>query len=832
MEKRKGLRKSQKGSALLMVTIFLLILTLITGTCLMIASMQYDQAILSRNTNHTYALARSAIEKYIDTMNKSLEIEMTHIVKGLSATYIEDLIGEKSHIKYDGLSLRVDQTILLDTLKESVYQYLKSNFIENPITYSVQGDRVSDDYITTISVSLSERDSNNHQLVDQLRVIAKAITKSSVNSAVYDTQKLEAMIHLEIPEHFSNQIHEKYAFQDLEVPDSLRSPLLCFSDVVVSNGGKLVVTSGDVRVGGKQNISNYGTKEVPLYAEANQHGGVIAVNGGAIELKNGSLYCINNVLATNGWGAPTYTKTSQITVDKDVVAYTIGIVDDYYKNSTNQSPFNTKHQVSGAHIHIKRNAMVDNDVMIGRWVNGCEINVDGTIFGVNGGSDFNMDSSMMQNIDPNQSSSVFSQGIGTKITADRMFIAGQSYITVQEGLKPLKLWESIGEPFDGVASYEGYQVRENKEKAANKGYLNVFSSLIQGDKIETDFSQTYAIETVSGRDTSDFNIMKVGEECKAIFGNNQVKAVSFFYKGGYLEQDFSAFMKDGKSMYHREYTQKVQDVMENIEAYYRGEKRGYQRNIEGSGVPTSNYRGLRGYMTLMRSIFYKGFRSEMPERATFNDVIRTSEDSLPKSNLEGNQASWSYATPICVTDGGDIDISQFYVDEGTGLKPYPSMIISHNGLESKTLKLRASDAKHHTFKGIIISKGPVEIESDLKIEGVLIIGGAEDMPDLALGDRREIFKGKYAGLKLVDHTLELTYDAEVLTQIAVKDHAIFRQVLDALQLTNYKEKTALKDIMDRQVLNRKKLLRYTNQSTLEIDTQGIHMKIGAIKKIK
>lgn len=831
MEKRKGIRKSQQGSALFMVTIFLLISTMIIGTCLMISSMQYDLAILSRNTHHTYALAQSAIEKYIDTMNKSLEMKITHIVKEISDIFIEDLINEKSHIEYDGLTLSVDQTTLLNTLKERVYEYLKSNFMENPMTYSVQGDRISEDYITVIRVSLSNLDSNHHQLEDELRVIAKATTKSSVNSAVYDTQELESMIRLEIPESFSNQIHEKYTFKDSEIPDILSSPLLCFSDVVVSNQGKLVVESGDMRVGGKQNISNYGTKDSPLYAEANQHGGVIAVNGGTIEVKNGSLYCTNNVLATNGWGVSTYLEESQITVDKDVVAYTIGIVDDYYKNSTNQFPFDTKHQVSGAHIHIKRNAMVDNDVMIGRWVNGCEIQVDGTLFGVNGGSDFNRNLSI-QDIDPNQSSSVFSQGIGTKITADRMFVAGQSYITVQEGLKPLKLWESIGEPFDGVASYEGYQVRENKETAANKGYLNVFKSFIQGDKIETDFSQTYAMASVSGKDTSDLNTMKVGEACKAIFGNNQVKAVNFFYKGDYLEQEFSAFMKDGKSTRYRPYTQKVQEIIENIEAYYRGEKRGYQRNIEGGGIPTANYRGLRGYMTLMRSIFYKGFKSEMPEQATFKDVIRTSEGSLPKSNLEGNQASWSYATPICVTDGGSIDISQFYVDEGTGFKPYPSIIVNHNGLKGKTLKLRASDAKHNTFKGIIISKGPVEIESDLKIEGVLIIGGPEDMPDLASGDRGEIFKGKYAGLKLMEHTLELIYDAEVLTQIAVKDHAMFRQVLDALQLTNYKEKTVLKDIMDRQVLNRKKLLCYTNQSTLEIDTQGIHMKIGAIKKIK
>ena len=157
-------------------------------------------------------------------------------------------------------------------------------------------------------------------------------------------------------------------------------------------------------------------------------------------------------------------RSGQIEVSKDLVAYTLGIVDDFYKNSANQSPFASDKQVSGAKINVSGNVMVDNDVMIDRWVNGGKINVEQSIFGVNGSA---------TGTDPNESSGVFAQGPGSQVIAKRMFVAGQPYVTLAEGKKPLKLWESIGEPFDGVASFEGYATYD--EQDSNKNYLSTDS---------------------------------------------------------------------------------------------------------------------------------------------------------------------------------------------------------------------------------------------------------------------------------------------------------------------------------------------------------------------
>lgn len=827
MEITKGHSNNQKGSALLITTILLLILTVMIGTCFTVSGMQYDLALLNRNTSQTYHLAHSAILKQVDTINKSLDMEMTNIIKTLDAIYIQELVNEGTSIRYSDDKLSVEDTILRTKLEECIFDYIMDNFSKKAATvYKVQADRESDAYTTTVSVKISDQDSENHKLKNALRLIATATTKNTSTLAVYDTQKVEAIIGLEIPDTFTNQIHEQYAFREGEIPDVLRSALLCFSDVVVSETGKLEVTKGDVRVGGPQKISNYGTEEKPLYAEANQHGGIIALNGGQIKIAD-NLYCTNNVLVTNGWHATSYDAESSIEVGKDVIAYTLGIVDDYYHDSTNQSPFNTDHQVSQATIDVKRNVMVDNDVMIGRWVNKCQINVGQTIFGINGGSDLN--------VDPNQSSGVFSQGDETIITADRMFVAGQPYITMEASNKPLKLWESIGEPFDGLASYEGYKADENVEKPTNKDYLTVFQSLIQGDKIKTDFTNTYAVASVSGIDLGDSNKQKVGVACKAIFGINQVDAVRFFYKGG-SSDDFRTFMKDPDTTY----TNKVQDIMSHIGDYYQGTESGYQRNISNQ-APDENYKGLRGYMTLMRSIFYRGFdTSGSLVKATFKDIIRTEERDrdqegwdLPENDTTSNQESWQYATPICVTNGGTIDVSQFYVKEGTDpYRAYPSIIISNNGADTKTLKLIASESEHHTFKGIIISRGSVEIESDINLEGVLIIGGPESMPALESGDRSDIFKGTHAGLKLSEHTLTLTYNQNILTDMVVKDYTLYRKILDALYLTNYKDQTILEEIVDKQEANNKKLLTYTDASTLEVDVEGVGLKIKSLKQTR
>lgn len=860
-------KNKEQGSAMLITTIILLILMVIVATTISISGMQFDLAMLNRNTSNTYYLAKSAVEKQVDTMNKAVESQLTKIIKDVNTDYIAKLMSKDASIKYGSDKITVDDATIRGMLQTEIYNYLKRSYktktvsdptAQDPIIYTVQSDRVEDGYYTEIKITIAVEDATGAPIAaPNLRIIATATTKSTVSpSTIYDQQTVEGIMDVKLPAIVDNQIHERYDFVSTP-PEVLNSAILCFSDVVVSGAGRLNVTAGDVRVSGQQIISGYTSGSTTKYPEADQNGGVIAINGGQINITD-NLYCANNVLATNGWVETdftdpsnpkrTYNGTTKINVGGDIIAYTVGIVDDYYDQSGNQSPFNTANQVTNATIVSNRNIMVDNDVMIDRWVNSCSITAKDTIFGVNAGVDDSGNYDAM--IDPNQSSGIFSQGEGSFIEAERMYVAGQPYITLASNQKPLKLWESIGEPFNGIASFEGY--KNFQEKNTNKDYVldtSPFHKLIKTNKIITDFNNTYAFASVSGKNKTASGTFIDGQEyagatCNSIFSTNQATAVKFFYQGltgtdaTNSDYFFNKFMKtrtddpsissdDAAYTAWATYTQKVQEVISDLDNYYKANgKAGHFRDISAN-LPLKNYRGLRGYMTIMRSIFYKGFDSAGSiQKAKFSDVIKT-----PSPTWTDN--AWSYQTPILVTQGGSIDISKFYVDEGTGTySPYPTIIISKAG--TNPLTISTSDSTRNVFNGIIISETPVEIKKDMIINGTVIIKGPEDGPDSTDNkDRKPIFKGTHAGLIVNDGAVTIKYDENVLKQVLnlnVKNHTLYRQILDALYLTNYAGGTTLSTIMEKQGLNTSEVLKYTNQSILEVDTEGIEVAIKSLKK--
>lgn len=837
-------KDKEEGSAMLITTIILLVLMVIVATTISISGMQFDLAMINRNTSNTYYLAKSAIEKQVDTMNKAVENQLTKIVKEMNTSsdttknYITQLVNESTAITHNTTSkqIQVDNTVLRERLCDDLYSYLCTSYKtktatyttgKDPITYTVQSDRVENGYATEIEITITDEKvtGGTYDKTDpKFRVIATATTKKG--TTIYDQQRVESIIEVVLPTTIDNQIHEKYEFaQEVSskkvVPELLRGALVSYSDVFVSGSGHLKV-DGNMYVGSKQNIGKItGTEEYP---EADQNGGVIVLNGGKLTI-DGSLYTTNNVIATAGWGDTSYMSGGKINVTQDIIAYTVGIVDDFYKQSTNQSPFTTSNQVQGANITVGGNIMVDNDVMIDRWVNGGKITVSDSIFGVNGGAD----AYAASNVDPNQSSGVFSQGPNSQIIADRMFVAGQPYITLAEGEKPLKLWESIGEPFNGVASFEGYaEGKDYDQNTNNPNYLgpsSPFYSLIATTKIKTNFSKTYAVAKVSGMDTSDGDLGKAGVACTGGL-MDQTTAINFFYlAGGGSVPAFNTLTRDGDP-------RGVQTVITNLSSYYDGSKDEVFKKIS-TGKPTNNFNGLRGYMTIMRSIFYKGFTSDLPDKESFSTVLKTS--SMPIT-----EHTWSYATPIEVVESTaaadvTVDISKFYVDEGTGTyNPYPSIIINSS---TKKLTINADTLGRKEFNGIIISKGPVEISGGITIKGSLIVGGPESMPTPGTDDRKALFKGNHAGVivksgevNIINDLSDTTNDfSKIILNLAVKDHALYRSILDMLYMTDY-SKSPLADIMKEQKLNTKKALNYTNKSILEVSTEGIEVAIKSLKK--
>ncbi len=874
---------------MLITTIILLVLTVIIASGISLSGMTLDLAVFKRNTSNTYYLAESAIEKQVDTMNKALITQMTQMIQTeVASKYIgtDGIIKDKVEHDTSNHILKAKDS-LVDTLQDKIHTYLETNYVgtDKAITYAVQSDRTESDFSTQIEIQVDEiKKSDDTPLKGQFKLTATATTCKGTE--VYDKQIVEAIVKIEVPSDVKNEIHERYKFAN-GVPDILNSALLCYSDVWVSGDGELTIKAdstadtegklGDVRVGGAPSIAATKVGSVDVYPEVDQNGGVIAIHGGKIHiLKN--LYTTRNILATNGWGgsyALSDSKKSSIEIDQDAIAYTIGIVDDFYEGSTNQSPYSTAKQVQDAEIHISQNAMVDNDVMIDRWVKGGKITIDKTLFGVGGGTGVGQ-------TDPNQSSGVFSQGPDCLIHAQRMYVAGQPFITFGSQ-KPLRLWESIGEPFEGLASWEGYKT--GNETEANKDYLDPdkspFIKQISGKKIETNFKDSYAIGKISGKDLNVSNLTdrekgKVGQVGggNGFAGNDTEAWKILFMEGGASGKKIENLM-DGAT---ETYKQKVNPILANSASdNLKGESEWSTRKF--TSLMDNTYEGIKGYMVLMRALLYnlspiEGSSKNLLKANSFDDVVALSK-------VDDTNHAWCYATPIEVIENDaskkediEINLEDYYVSEDGGdAKPYPTIIINKD--PDRTLKLIAESKKSgesgsaeesgesgsaeesgesgsaeesgesgsaeesgesggaeeaetsgKELRGWIISAGPVELGENVTVTGGIIIKGPDGT--VVANQRDLIFKGQKAGLIAQEGKATIQHNPQVLLEVEAENHQLYRQILDALKLTDYSE-TALKDIMAKQAPSVKEALAYSANSILEVDTKNIKLTIESLK---
>ena len=841
-------KDKQEGSAMLITTIIITALLVIVATTVNMAGRQMDLAALNRNTSNTYHLAKSAAEKQVDMMNKTMEEQLIYIINEMNTSnddtknYITQLINKGSNIEYvepvidsgnivqkKGL-IKVDNNVIKEHLYTSLRDALNAEYVTGEsLLYTAQGDRENGSNETDIKIDVTDVTTGD---VPSFKIVATATTMNGTSK--YDEQVVEAMVEVKLPNEIINEIDEEYEYTKEDdgsdiVPDILKGAVTCYSDLIVNTGTSLMV-EGDIYVGGKPNIDNYGTTDSPLYPEPDQNGGIIAINGGNLEVQ-GSVYTTRNIMATSGWGT-TRAPQSKITIGKDAVAYTVGIVDDFYKDSENQNPFHSGNQVTRNNITVGGNLMVDNDVMIDRWVNESSIDVTGSIYGINSGSD---SASAGGDIDPNQSSGIFSQGPGSKITAHQMFVAGQPYITLAEGQKPLKLWESIGEPFDGVASYKGYAT--GNDNIGNADYLlpdSPFHSMIATDKINTTFDKTYATAKVSGIDIGDADTPKVGAECSNIL-MDQSQATQFFSQGG-SSVDFANTV-DGtvNTNADADYIAEVQNIIDNIGNCYVGQEIGTVKKIEGT-APTHNYKGIRGYMTVNRSVLYKEFEDGGIVPLTFEEATQGMLPGGSNPNpIFAKKAVWSYSTPIIVTDPSaatSTNISAYYIKDENRNRPHPSIIIN----TSKQPLTITSKGANKEFHGVIISNGPVHINKDITIKGNIIVGGQDAKLVPGTVDRKEIFEGANKGLT-VGPNVKIIGDSSMIFKVESKNKDLYRAVLDMLGITHYDEYTTkandqMKNILDMQEhhMYGRDVLNYTKESVLELNTEGMEVTITGLKK--
>lgn len=890
MAKQKAnLKEEQSGNIMLITTIVILVLTVVIAACMNVSGMQLDLSMLERNTSNTYYLAKSGVEKQVDAINKSLDVEMTNMVATIANIYITQLAepsedadkleameAKSTCTKYnnfyydsDKLSITSSNVVggvdvgLKAKLQEQIYNFVRDNYIYQPeIAYDVQSDHAdTSHYKTTITINTEALKLADGVTTDQtgFKLIATAETKNAADNTVYDTQTVEARVDLKVPDTLPNEIHEKYTWA-ANPPEVLNSALISFSDVVVTSGGSLNIQDGDMQVKGGTGQRDYSvddTNHIQInsgtFADTTQTGGVIVSNGGKLKVENGDIACINNVIATNGWSedesnTSNYSLATTIAVlNGDIIANTVGLVDDYYDSGKNQSPFNTDKQGTNLVINVANNIFVSNDVMISRWIKNAGINVEGTIFGVNDGSDVgNNIYSTGTNpfIDPNSSSGVFSQGENTTISAYRILVNGQPYITLAQNTLPMKLWESVGEPFDGVALWEGYKDGD-ESNVNNKTYLDAdspFNTLIARNKIkiasgsENPSSLSYGPGKISANGVTTTGSMISEEVAKKLFMGGLVTGTTtspnyeinnYTGKGNYTNENYIVQQYKNTAVYYK-------NARDDYSWYNKplmyGKTYTTRSNLEEMA---SNYLGLRAYMTAKRSVFYgKMDDKNIPQLLNFEDVI----SGLPDAHTDAH--AWSYSNPVVVTSGNiEVDVSSFYVnDDGTGNKPYPSIIVHSEG----TLTLKATDTTKNEFNGVIISTGDVRISGTIKINGTLIVAGTYESANPTNREvrmRGEWIGGYDPGL-VIDSgdDLTITHDPDALLKVNVSEDKLYRQILDALKITNYSGNSDVKKIMgpysDTKLTYSAGKVFYTTASTLEVQTQNIKAQIKSLKKMR
>lgn len=869
-------RQAQNGNIMLITTIVILSITVVVISCIHIAKMQLDLSIVARQTSNTYYLAKSGIEKQVDALNKSLDQAMPYVIEKLTEDYmvrlgkpvtlserVEAMEGDEQCKKYEPFYYAADKLMiksakaeeknyeeLNEKIQKYLYAFIMQNFMnEGPLTYEVQSDQnETSDYKTIITVKGESVKTANGNHLDEscFKLIGTAQTKNIKDGTIYDSQTVIADVTLIIPEELPHEIHEKYIWA-AQPPEIVASGLVSFGDVVITEGGYLIIEEGDMQVKGTNLAEDYKKhKEVPKYiqlkdeADVRLTGGIVVSNGGQLHVQNGDLTCIYNIVATNGWSPnEAYDSKTRIFIDKgDMIAATVGIIDDDDETS-DQSTWDQ--QGSNLWIKVGQNVFTSNDVMISKGVRDSRIDVEGVIFGTNDGSRLETDigKNVQQGWEKSSDSScVFARGFNTVISAYRILVGGQPYIDLWEDTKPMKLWESVGAPFTEVALWDGYN--EGKDDVANSSYLeqdSPFYEIIEKDKIQIRDANIDETSYAPARISANGEIT-IGRGLK-----DQLIAKKFF-KAGFLPTDTNQPSLTDFTDYYGDYTHL---------AYILEQDRGHANYYNNTGEPVrdyawyskplmygktyttaefvEDYMGLNSYMTAKRSVFYGTVDDEnKPQLLGFEDVI---------GKLPSKAHTWSYSDPIQIFTEGDqtVSLDEFYVQIDGKDRAYPSIIINAG---EGTLTIQEG-SKNDTFKGVIISKGDVRVRGKVRVEGSIIVGGTHEGSNPVNPTSRmtgQMERGNYSPALVIGggSELKIVHDPDMLLKVEVSDMTLLRQIFDALKITQYSGHHDIRQILgpykgEKLNYSAGKVF-YRTDSTLEIQTQGIKVQIEGLRKVR
>lgn len=846
---------NDRGNGLLITMILVLVMMVIIVGSLSIAGLQSDISNIDKEVSNTYTLAKSAVDKTVDNINKEIELAtydimdevrkktLTELKNDLStvsssntyaSTYFEEFVYKRTteggglanleknfgssanKILYkddDGSILR---TLILEEIKKKVLYDEGGN--PKVLTYTVNSDYTFDTKNqanpgsqTRVTVTIAQDGAN----LDQYKIKAIAEVLDATGGVIENLQEVEAIVEISLPDRIDAYLTERYKwFDDNHPAEVLSGAIISYVPITLAEDDTLNIRNGDMKVTGElmkkvktsaidEAVSLEGAGEgVAVAAELQfplpkDYKGVEVQQGANLKIVDGNLYCLSNVASTGGI----------IDVDKDVVADTIGIFDKFYPDKMTASSLEPWRDLVTGSITIGKNAYVDNDVVIERYTNNATIEVGGSIFGIMDGDKSNPDilGGATAILDPNRSSGVFNRGEGASslISAKNILVHGQPFITFRDGNGFHALYESIGEPFEEVYKIDEYRTIENGDTPS---YISDdrYKSFIKTNKISYE-NKLFAPEYISANgETKKKNDLNPSNE------TDMTVALPFFYRGC----AWSSVPSDISSAFS-EYQVLWNDYVEYFAAIpdkFKGQPDFYAKKIAPSGTKyneTEYFGGVRAIMTAKRSPLYGMFKDAEFLALTFDQA----------TNLEYLKAhAWSVANPVLVkTASGTVNISDFYVKDN----PYPTVIVSTGAL---TL---TSNGSHNHFHGIIVSKEKVTIDGNINVTGTMVLGG---------------------GLDLGKNTLSVTYDPDMIFKVDCADKEIFRYILDSLNITNFlKSKgnlvnalNAYKYTQESATEDVNKLLPYEytmprvmlTDMNLTVETQDIAAKIKEIKKIE
>jgi len=816
----------ESGGALSFVVILILSMTLLATASMTLAKTQLTVSRFGEQSSNSYHLARSGAEKLVDTMNKEIAMELPRLMEEANNKVHEKLLAEGKEI--DGVTYQYDGDLYSGRyvgrdneneykveLKKRIYNYIVQEFvtgnrakssyevflgIKNNISiqmtttiYSNQSKKtktIPGDMTTIVGQLATENDigtnpDNKDAFVIEVTAQAREGTKASLaKSRVVGTIALEELLK-------DDQLLEEYEWatntsgKRMTYPEALQAAVISFGDFVIQGKNKVTI-DGDVHVRGTQRKSSGGLSgNVP---EPDQWGGIIVSDGGALKITDGSAFVVSNIQTVNSFGKED--QSSTINIAKDAIANTISINDSYYskmlpEEHPNKTPWDNLS--SNNVISITRNAYVDDDIRIDRYVINGKIQVNGSAFGISDGDKEGkavvVDGVRRTIVDPNKSSGIFSLGKNSIISLGRAFIGGQAFIDFGDGNGYHRLHESGGEPFQEVYYLDKYREKYEDDET----YMIEFEDIINTNKITiidrngenpAAFAPAYISENggVGGKSskmTSGYGFVSSQEEARKLF-----------YAGYGENVGLPAIGWENTLATESEWTEDIPgttlkwgDLVLDPLGFYQSDnpyKKQYLPLGTDSFVYASakEYKGLQAYMLAKRGVFYKGLEEVTSNQ--YKPVERKFEDFIDLSVFGTGDHPWSYNDPIyMISTSDEIDISDF--------SEIPTAIVCKD--PNTIIKLKGSGI----FNGIIMTPGKVEIINDMTINGSIIVGNEyQGEPS-----REDIQSGKYAGVQILADNVKVNYDEDMLLKIRFMDKSLQRKLYDSLKITSYQAATLI-----------------------------------------